>query len=163
MDLSRASTDRRLRRLASVSADVALASDRWFVGALGRADSGARWLKSAARRLGEQPARLWQRVWPQKSPRERLLGLLTAEARRAHCDVSQPTFRLFSERIAVLLDLVFTGAVAVDDIAFEAAPSAEIGEEMTDDADGDQSEKEQPLRVEQESGSPGPVSGRQIA
>jgi hypothetical protein len=163
MDLTRSSANRRARRLASLSADLALASDQWFLGALDRADSGARWLESAARRLGVQPARLWERLWPPKSPRERLLALLRAEARRAHYDVSQPAFQLFSERIAVLLDLVFTGAVSLDDIAFEAASSAEVSEEMADDADGDQAEKEQALGIKEQSSSAGTIGGGEVA
>jgi hypothetical protein len=163
MNLGHLGASEQARRFASLSADLALASDRWFLGALDRADSGARWLKSAATRLGEAPARLWERLLPPRSPRERMLALLRAEARRARYDISQPAFQLFSERIAVLLDLVFTGAVGLDDIAFEAAPSAEVSEEMADHADNDQADEEQALGVEQEGSPTGTIGGGEIA
>jgi len=163
MNLDHLGASHPVRKFASLSADLALASDRWFLLALDRADSGAHWLKSATLRLGEKPVRLWKRLWPAKRPRERLLALLRAEARRAHYDVSQPGFQLFSERIAVLVDLVFTGAVGLDDIAFEAAPSAEVSEEMPNDADGDQGQEEEALGMQEQGSSPGAVNGREIA
>jgi hypothetical protein len=156
-------TAHQVRRLAVLSAELALASDRWFLLALAGADSGARWLKCQALRLGEQPARLWARLLPGRSARQRLLALLRAEARRARYDVSQPAFQLFSERIAALLELVFSGAVAIDDIAFEAAESAEVGEEVTDDPHGDQGHEEQALRVQEQGRFAGPVRGREVA
>jgi hypothetical protein len=140
MNLSLLGADHHARRLAALSRELALASDRWFLLALDSTDTGARWLKSAALRLGEKPARLWTRLLPPRRPRERLLALLRTEARRARYDVSQPGFQLFSERIASLLDLVFSGAVRIDDIAFEAAESAEVGEEVPDDPDGNQAQ-----------------------
>jgi hypothetical protein len=156
MNLHWPNGSRRARKLTELSTELALASDQWFLIALDGADRTARWLKTASERyLAQGSARLWTRLVPARSPRDRLLALLQAEARRARYDVSQPSFQLFSERIAVLLELVFSGAIGIDDIAFEAADggepaaasSAEIGEEVPDDPDCKQAHEERALRV----------------
>lgn len=106
-------------------AHVADEGDRWFVAAARELGKGAHRAEQGAdiavEALVAQLARLRPRWMRQRTPRERIEHLLHVEAKRLDFDISQEQFRAFSEKIAILLELVYTGAVRLDDIVFENA------------------------------------------
>lgn len=127
--------DRRLRWLSlaasgalSSSNEIALESDRWFLEALRSVEKGAtraqHGIDSVTAKVIEQLSRRRPRWLRRRSSRERIERSLRAEAKRHGVDVTQEEFRAFSEKIAVLLELVYTGTVPLDAIAFEAAETA---------------------------------------
>ncbi len=70
--------------------------------------------------------------------------MLRAEGRRVGFDVKQHEFHEFSSKLAIMLELVYAGALPLDDIAFEAAggdegtpgaPAPETPPEPTPSAD----------------------------
>jgi hypothetical protein len=112
---------------------VATESDRWFMGALRGLEGGAahaqRGIDAAASAVAVQWIRRRPSWMRRRTPRERIERALSAEAKRYGFDPEKEEFRSFSGKIAVLLELVYTGAVPLDAIAFEAgdtAPGADV-------------------------------------
>lgn len=139
---------RRGQALGRVSRGVAGAvsaeSERWFRSSLAAVEWSIVW---AERRAGALAARV--RFWPRPKPsRERLRGLLQKEARRARLVVPAAELDLFTERMAILIDLVLSGSIAVHDVAFEGAeppvPSPEVCEPSADTGQVPQTSAEAP-------------------
>ncbi len=107
---------------------VADEGDRWFVAAVRTLDRGAqraeRGFDSVAGTVFAQLARLRPRWTHKQTPRERIESVLHKEARRLHFDADEEQFRAFVEKIAIVIELVFTRAVPLDDVAFEHAPGS---------------------------------------
>lgn len=124
--------DRGWRWISRTSEDVlaggrtvADESDRWFLGALrglergvARVEGGADAMASA---IGVRLARIRPRWMRRRTPRERIESVLRAEGKRLGYDVKQQEFVEFSGKIAIMLELVYGGALPLRDIAFEAA------------------------------------------
>lgn len=168
--------DRGRRWLSGISenaivlgADIAHESDRWFLLAVHGVGHGARSVReglgAVARVVSERSAR-WRPRWTRpRSGRERIQEALEQEARRLDFDVSREEFTAFSEKMAQLLELIFTGALSLNDVAFEpaeseAAPggaepapaspapeSVEVAEEVPDQKQRNQPEERKPLSV----------------
>jgi hypothetical protein len=132
--------------------DLAAESDRWFLTAIRGVGHGARKARAGfgavARATLEASERLrpaWARA---RLPHQRIRDLLEREAKRLQIDVSTEEFCEFAERMSTFLELVFTGAIQLDDVCFEAAPESESGElakEMTEQQQDDQDPECQPL------------------
>src|SRR5262249_33226290 len=124
--------DRRLRWLSLVTAgtisggnEIALEGDRWFLETLRGIERGRMRAEHGLDVVAGAIAAQWVLRRPKwlrrRTSRERLERSLQAEAKRYGVDVGHEEFRAFSQKIAVLLELVYTGAVPLDAIAFEAA------------------------------------------
>jgi hypothetical protein len=111
---------------------VANEGDRWFVAAVRElakgADKAERGVDSAAEAVVARLAPLRPRWMQRLTPRQRIEQLLRDEAKRLDFDVTQQQFLAFSAKIATLLELVYTGTVRLDDIAFEHADVAVASE-----------------------------------
>jgi hypothetical protein len=116
------------RDVVAGSSAVASESDRWFLGALhGLADGAARTQRGIDAVTGEI-TRTIAAQWLQRRPswltprtsRERLERVLRAEAKRRGIDVAQEDFQAFSGKIALLLELVYSGMVPLGAVGFEA-------------------------------------------
>jgi hypothetical protein len=150
-----------------LGADIATESDRWFLLAVRGVGEGARRvgnsLDAVARAVSAQSAR-WRPHWARsRTGRERLRDILARVEKRLDVDVSREEFEAFSEKMSQLLELVFTGAISLSDVAFEAAepdtppvsgepeavavPSTELAEEVPDQQQRDQTEERKPLGV----------------
>jgi hypothetical protein len=111
------------RKLAS---EVSNESEGWFRFSLSTAERSVVW---AEQRVGALARRV--RLWPgSKCPRERIQLLLRKEAKRAPIAAAAPAdLDLFTEQMAILIDLVLSGAIGIHEVAFEAfeanAPAAE--------------------------------------
>jgi len=115
------------RELAESGRYVALESDTWFLHALHEAHHGARQLGTA---LAPYVFPRWMKRWVQRSsayatPRARLLRVLRAEGKRARLDVDGAKFEAFSTGMADLLTLVFSGALRIEDISFDAGDATD--------------------------------------
>ena len=104
---------------------VAEESDRWFLGALRGLERGAAQAQGGAGAVASAMAARWARIRPRwlrpRTPRERIEAMLRAEGKRQGFDISQKEFHEFAGKVAILLELVYAGALPLDDIAFEAA------------------------------------------
>jgi hypothetical protein len=111
--------------LAMHSRDIALEGDRWFLSVVhgvdrnvSRAQTGlngvaSRWLARATS---------WCAPWLRRgSPGERIRAVLRREAKSVCTGQEREAFLEFSERIAVLVELVHAGAISARDVAFESA------------------------------------------
>lgn len=97
--------------------------DYWFLTTVRCVNAGVKHTKSAIEKFGfgvyETSRQLTPKWLKRRNQRERIRSMLAREAKRASVKLSGEQFELFSERIATLLDLVFNGAVGVEEIAFE--------------------------------------------
>lgn len=130
------------REAVANGAHVADEGDRWFVAAARGLGKGAHRAEQSADLvmglLFDRLDRLRPRWMRRRTPRERIERMLEIEAKRLDFDVTQEQFRPFAEKIAILLELVYTGVVGLDDIAFENAaktkpesePESDAGEQM---------------------------------
>jgi hypothetical protein len=136
--LSRASHE-----VAVGSEVVASESDRWFLGALRGLEEGAVHAQRGVDALVNAAVGQWIRRRPSwmrpRTSRERIQRTLQAEAKRHGFDVEQDAFRSFSGKIAILLELVYTGAVPLDAIAFEPGENSGDCAEALQDSAGDPS------------------------
>jgi hypothetical protein len=109
--------------------EAAEESERWFLAVVRGADRCAHWAESSIDGLSALlVARIRRSRWRRRSARERIERVLHAEARRAGISLDEEEFAAFSERMAVLVDLVLRGALPVSCISFEeddTPPSAE--------------------------------------
>jgi hypothetical protein len=107
------------------SLTVAEESDRWFLGALQSLERGAAHAQSGADALAKALAARWAQIRPhwarRRTARERIESLLRTEGKRQGFDVKQQEFHEFSGKLAILLELVYAGALPLDSIAFEPA------------------------------------------
>ncbi len=146
-------------------ARVADEGDRWFIAAVRTLDGGAqraeRGFDLVAGALFARLARLRPSFTHRRTARERIEALLHREGRRLDFDVGQEEFRAFAEKIATLFELVFTGAIRLDDIAFEHAPGedeqepsleplAQPREEMSEPQKRDEGDDGQPMDWQEE-------------
>jgi len=132
--------------------DLATESDRWFLTAIRGVSHGARQARhgfgALARATLEASARLrpaWARA---RLPHQRIRDLLEREAKRLQIDVSTEDFSEFADRMSTFLELVFTGAIQLDDVCFEAAPDGESGElteEVAEQEQHDEDPEREPL------------------
>ena len=121
---------------------VASESDRWFLSAVRGLFEGAtrtqRGIDSVTVGIAHVIAEQWMRRRPSwltpKTPRERMERMLRAEAKRHGVDVTQEEFRAFSGKIALLLELVYSGAVPLTAVGFEAGGVADEDAEALRDA-----------------------------
>jgi hypothetical protein len=131
---------RTSRGVLTGSRTVAEESDRWFLGALRGIEYGVAQAEgkvdTLANALVTQLRRIRPRWMRRRTTRERIEAMLRAEGKRQGFDVTKEEFEEFSRKMAILLELVYAGALPLDDIAFESA-----GEEMdtSSDAPTDQS------------------------
>lgn len=146
-------------------AHVADEGDRWFIAVvrgLGRgAQRAERGVDVATDALVAQVVRLRPRWMRRRTPKERIEDLLNREGERLDFDVTQAQFRDFSERIATLLELVYTGAIRLDDVVFENgekdAPGSgldaplEPREEMPEHEQSDEEDDRAALHVPEDS------------
>jgi hypothetical protein len=104
---------------------VAEESDRWFLGALRGLERGAAHAQGGVDAFGDAIAARWERIRPswarRRTPRERIEAMLRAEGKRHGFDVKQKEFHEFSGKLAGVLELVYAGALPLEDIAFEPA------------------------------------------
>jgi hypothetical protein len=107
------------RELANHAHQIASQSDHWFLSVVEGIERGA---QSAQTGLGKLVVSL-PGLGSSESPRQRIQRLLQAEAQKQGYDAGSREFELFSERIAIVVELVLTGAVKVEDIAFEPGVS----------------------------------------
>jgi hypothetical protein len=116
---------RRSEDVLAGSLTVAEESDRWFLGALRGLERGAAHAQGGADALAQALAVRWSRVRPRwarrRTPRERIESMLRAEGKRQGFDVKRQEFHEFSSKMALLLELVYAGALPLDSIAFESA------------------------------------------
>lgn len=131
---------------------IAAESDRWFLAALRGAARGAEQARAGLGALARAAATrsdAWRPAWSRPpTTRERLRRLLEREARRLDIDVSRPEFATFADKMSSLLHLVFSGALALEDIAFEAGDdrtSVEAPEEVAEREQEEQREEREPL------------------
>lgn len=132
------SLDRRLRplwnRLADLSRDlaehgydIAVEGDRWFVAALHGLDRGMNRAGSGVAEAGQQVVARSRRWLPRFGrdipPRERIRRAIAREAKRRGIEGEQ--LECFSQNIGLVVELVLSGEVSVEDIAFEHAPRDE--------------------------------------
>jgi hypothetical protein len=128
-----------------LAGEVSNESDGWFRFSLTTAERSIVW---AERRVFALAGRV--RLWPgPKHPRERIQLLLRKEARRAPSVVAPADIDLFTERMAILIDLVLSGSIAAQDIAFEAAEASTPAAEEPQPTAAGQSWHEFPLNVEE--------------
>jgi hypothetical protein len=124
--------DRSLRWISQRSDDVLEGSltvaeegDRWFLGALRGLERGAARAQGGADAVASALAARWTRVRPRwarpRTPRERIESMLRAEGKRQGFDVKRPEFHEFSSKLALLLELVYSGTLPLESIAFEPA------------------------------------------
>jgi hypothetical protein len=117
------------RRVVDATFQVADESDLWFRSALGQVDRGAHWTRATIGAVGQRAAEVPIRLMPgwarRRTPRERILKVLEAEARRSGLQASPEGFRLFAERMATLLEAVLNGSIRIEDIGFEGNDAAE--------------------------------------
>jgi hypothetical protein len=119
---------------------VADESDRWFLGALRGLEQGADRAQGGADAVAAALASRWLRIRPRwlrpRTPRERIEALLRAEGKRQGFDVKRQEFDDFSRKMAILLELVYAGALPLDDISFESASEGldELGDPPADAA-----------------------------
>jgi hypothetical protein len=110
------------------SSAVASESDRWFLFAFRTLAEGAnrtqRGIDTVTGEVAKAIVTQWIRRRPTwltpRTPRERLERMLRAEAKRRGVDVKQEEFHAFAGKIALLLELVYTGMVPLDAVGFEA-------------------------------------------
>lgn len=107
------------RDLAGHAQQIASESDRWFLSIVDGVDRGARRAQAGLGKLVHSLPRVGSR----ESPRQRIQRMLRAEAAKHGFDPGSPEFDLFSERIAIVVELVLIGAVKIEDIAFEPGVS----------------------------------------
>lgn len=114
---------RRWRReLSGRGRELVAECDRWFVGAVHGLAKGTR---MATNGLGAFGRRLVPRAWGRREARrDRIRRLLLAEAKRSDLPISDGELGLFLDNMATVLELVFGGAIGIDDVAFEQDPSA---------------------------------------
>lgn len=163
----------RWNRLACWSHDVAeqghgiaVESDRWFVAALQGLDRGMTRARSGVAEAGHQMivrSKRWlPRVGEDVTPRERIRRAIAREAKRQGFEREQ--LEQFAGNIGLIVELVLSGVVNIEDIAFEhaddepapqsadadepAPQSADANEPTPDGADRDAGERK-----------PGGVSG----
>jgi hypothetical protein len=104
---------------------VAMEGDHWFLTTLRGLNRGAEHTKLAAHRVGRYLVNEANKLRPSflktKTQRERIRAALLREAKRAK--LTGKEFDVFSEQIALLVELVLQGRIKVDDVAFEHAES----------------------------------------
>lgn len=118
--------DKLTRGFFEGSQVVATQGDEWFLAAVLGLDRCGPWVWG---KLGGLGRRVVSRVPPirgvsfpfigRRSVGERIRKLLEDEAKRRKLDVPEEDFALFSARMATILELVLSGDIHVDDIAFE--------------------------------------------
>jgi hypothetical protein len=148
-------------------ADLATETDRWFVQAVQSVSQSAQRAHDGFGAVTQAALARWSRLRPRfdrRAPRERIRDLLHREARRLDFDVSRPDFTEFSEKMAMLLELVFNGALKVEDVAFDSddtagAGSVEAAEEVADQDQSDQYDEGEPLRVQEQAAVDAASSG----
>jgi hypothetical protein len=117
------------RDVVSGSSVVAFEGDRWFLAAVRGVEQGATQAQRGIDLLAAAVAAQWIRRRPRwlrrRSSRERIERALRDEAKRHGFDVTQDQFAAFSAKMALLLELVYSGAVPLDAIAFEADPGSD--------------------------------------
>ena len=132
------------RDVVAGSSEVASEGDRWFLEALhGLAEGAARTqrgIDAVTSEVVRAIATQWIRRRPSwlkpRTPRERLERVLRAEAKRRGVDVKQEDFQAFSGKIALLLELVYSGMVPLDAVGFDAGGVEEEHAEALRDAPG---------------------------
>lgn len=126
--------------------EIARETDRWFLLAIRGVSRGAERARVRLRALARVALGRFSRR-STTMPRERIRELLRTEAVRLHFDVSHPEFEVFAERMSALLELVFSGAIALEDVAFEPgeARSVEPTEEVSDREQDEQTNQGEPL------------------
>lgn len=104
---------------------VATEGDHWFMITVRSLNRGAERTKLAAHKLGHyllgEASKLRPSFLETKTQRERIRSALLREAKRAK--LSGKEFEVFSEQIAILVELVLQGRIKVNEIAFEQAES----------------------------------------
>ena len=112
------------RELGVRSRDIALQSDRWFLALIDGVDKSLERARAGVAATGHAAwsrSRGWlPRLARSTSPKDRILRAIHQEARRQGLDPTQPGVESFSERIALVVEMVLTGMIDVDDVAFEA-------------------------------------------
>jgi hypothetical protein len=137
--------------LADRSADLAVESDRWFLSAVRFIGHGAERAHGGVESLAHAALARTSRWWPRfarRTPRERLSAMIRKEAQRLDVDTSRQDIAEFSDKMAALLELVLSGVLSVNDVAFDAADldaSVESAEEVTDQHEHDQRDQGDPL------------------
>src|SRR6185436_10000051 len=105
--------------------EIAIESDRWFIEAIHAVVRGKMRAEQGIDLATGAVAAQWDRRKPKwlrrRTFRERIERSLRAEAKRVGVDVSHEEFGAFCNKIAVLLELVYSGQVPLDAIAFEAS------------------------------------------
>ena len=105
------------RELAS---EMSNESESWFRFSLSAAERSVVW---AEQRVGALAGRV--RLWPSpKRSRERIRLLLRKEAKRAPVVVPPAELDLLMEKMAILIDLVLSGSIGANDVAFESADAS---------------------------------------
>jgi hypothetical protein len=116
---------RRSEDVLAGSRTVADESDRWFLGALRGVERGAAYAQGGADALANALGARWTRIRPRwarrRTPRERIESMLRMEGKRQGFDVKQKEFDEFSSKMSLLLELVYSGVLPLDGIAFEPA------------------------------------------
>jgi hypothetical protein len=103
------------RELAVHAQQIASDSDRWFVSIVGGIDRGAQRAQSGfGKLLLSLPG-----MSTGESARQRIQRLIFAEAKKRGLEADDRALELFSERIGLMVELVLTGALKIEDIAFE--------------------------------------------
>jgi hypothetical protein len=105
------------RELAVHAQQIASESDRWFVSIVGGIDRGAQRAQSGVGKLLLSLPGLSA----SESPRQRIQRLIRAEAKKRGLEADERALELFSERIGIMVELVLSGALKIEDIAFEQA------------------------------------------
>lgn len=139
------------RDLAGRGHDIAVESDRWFVAALQGLDRGMTRARSEVSEAGRQ-VMVRSKAWlpgarHNAGPKERIRRAIIREAKRRGFQGEQ--LDQFSQNIALVVELVLSGAVSVEDIAFEHAGTEEPEPASAARAVPVQSVSETPLESDQ--------------
>ncbi len=108
------------REVVEHAHDMAGQSDRWFLSMIAEIEKGAQRAQDGIVLAGRKLLVSLPSLGRQESPKQRMRRLFEREAKKRGLDISSREFERFSERIATVVELVLTGALKVEDIAFEA-------------------------------------------
>jgi hypothetical protein len=102
---------------------VAAESDAWFLATVRGLDKGTKVTKGMLAKVGgyvlAQSSKLRPRWLRGQSQHARIHRMLMREARRSKVVLSKAEFEQFSQRIALVIELVLSGGMSIADIAFE--------------------------------------------
>lgn len=114
-------------QLAERGYDIAVESDRWFLAALQGLDRGMNRAGSGLAGAGQlvvARSRRWlPRFGREVAPSERIRRAIAREAKRRGLEGEE--LERFSQNIGLVVEMVLSGAVNVEDIAFEHAAADE--------------------------------------